>query len=186
MAVSPGRFTGYGWPVLTSTTGGPLPRLRKWWIPGTDRHIYLRDGSVGFVLVHMILWWHERLEDIDDGIWDEWGWADRDVRGSTVTSEHAGGVAADVNATKHPMGVAIDRTFTKLQILRMRTRLRLTYKNKIQWGGDFRSRPDGMHINPAPGVTLEEMERLARRLMNTPRGRRILAGNPGAKEVILS
>lgn len=185
MGTAPGRRTGYGWPVLTATTTGPLPRLRKWWIPGTDRHIFLRDGSTGFLLVHLALWFHERVEPIDEGIFDEWGWADRPVRGSTTTSEHAGGVAEDLNATKHPMGVPIANTFTRLQITRIRWRLRYVYRGVLEWGGDW-NRPDGMHFNLAPGKNLADAEKVARRLMGTKRGRRILDENHGARAVILS
>jgi hypothetical protein len=187
MSTQPGARTGYGWPVLTSTTTGPLPRLRKWWIPDTDRHIFLRDGSAGFVLVHLILWFHERIEDIDDGIWDEWGYAYRMVRGSTSSwSEHAAGTAADLNATRHPLGVPTTKTFSAWQILRIRWRLRRVYRGVIMWGGDYKNRPDAMHFEIAPGKTLADCERLARRLMRTKRGQRILEDNTGARAVILS
>ena len=90
-----------GFPVLaTNHTTGPLPRLRKWVIPGANRHVYLRDGSVGFLLVHFALWFHETISRLDQGVWDEWGWAVRNVRGSsTVISNHASGTAVDLNAT---------------------------------------------------------------------------------------
>lgn len=176
-----------GWPVLLDNrTDGPLPRLRKWVVPGANRHFYLRDGAAGFVLVHLLLWFHERVERLDslDPTWDDWGWAVRPVRGMTTGySNHAGGVAADANATRHPIGVPVERTFTKRQIVAIRRRLRL-FRGLVVWGGDWR-RPDGMHfeVSAAP---LSQVERLARRLMLTPRGRRILRANPGAKAVILS
>lgn len=175
-----------GWPVLDGDTDGPLPRLRKWIIPGTDRYFLLRDGSLGFVLAHVILWFHEKVERLDlaSDVWDEWGYALRPVRGQTTGySNHAGGVAADVNATRHPMGVAIERTFTAEQIRRIRRRLRL-YAGLVIWGGAW-SRPDGMHFEIAR-TTLRRVEVLARVLMKTRRGRRILAANPGAKRAILS
>src|SRR4051812_28143633 len=93
-----------GYPVIeTNRTTGSLPRLRKWIIPGTDRHVFLRDGSVGFVLVHLALWFHNTIERLDRGVWDEWGWAVRPVRGQTTGySNHAAGAAEDLNATLHP------------------------------------------------------------------------------------
>lgn len=173
-----------GWAVLTSTTTGPLPRLRKWFVPGTDRHFLLRDGAAGFLLMHVLLFFHERVERLDLGIWDEWGYAVRPVRGQTTGySNHAGAVAADANATRHPIGVPVDQTFTATQQRKIRWRLRL-YRGLIIWGGRW-SRPDGMHFELA-AVELAAVERLARLLMRTPRGRRILNANPGAEKVIKS
>jgi hypothetical protein len=175
-----------GWPVLDSRTTGPLPRLRKWILPGTDRHFLLRDGSLGFILAHVILWFHETVERLDlaEDVWDEWGYAVRPVRGQTSGySNHAGGVAADVNATRHPIGVDVARTFTAKQVALIRRRLRL-YRGLVTWGGAW-SRPDGMHFEISRS-TLGAAERLARVLMLTPRGRRILAANPGARAAITS
>lgn len=175
-----------GWPVLeTNRTTGPLPRLRKWVIPGADRHLYLRDGSAGFLIIHFALWWHEKLERLDLGVWDEWGWAVRPVRGQTGGySNHAGGVAADLNATRHPMGVPAGNTFTDSQIKKAKRRLRL-YRGLLIWGA-FWNRPDAMHVECANYSQFKKIEKRARRLARTPRGRRILAANPGAREVIFS
>lgn len=194
MAAVTGRFTGYGGQVLDGRFDGPQPHLRKFIVPGTGRTLNLRDGCMGFLIVHFVLWWHEVIHAINIGIWDEWGWADRLTRGSsTVTSEHAGGRAADVDATLHPRGVALARTFKAIQVARIRARL-LFYRVRrgarlvkaLSWGGDFHSTVDGMHIEIAPGATLEDCNKLAIRLMKTPRGKRILAANPGLREVILS
>lgn len=171
--------------IFDNRTTGPLPRLRKWVIPGTDRHLYLRDGSVGFLLIHFALWWHERIERLDfhDEQWDEWGWAVRPVRGRTTGySNHASATAADLNATRHPIGVPISRTFTKGQVRRIRRRIRW-FLGCLAWGGEWR-RPDGMHVEAVK--PLGACERVARVLANTPRGRRILKVNPGARAVIYS
>lgn len=96
-------YSQNGWKALDSTQSGPLPRLRKWVIPGTGRHLVLRDGSAGFVLIHFALWWHEKVEPLDGGVWDEWGWAARPIRGGTTTSNHASGTAMDLNATSIPL-----------------------------------------------------------------------------------
>jgi hypothetical protein len=180
-----------GWQVIESNdTTGPLPRLRKFVLPdvkgqdNTPRHFYLRDGSCGLVLMHVLLFFHEKVERLDVGIWDDWGWAVRPVRGQTSGySNHAGAVAADANATRHPLGVAIDRTFTASQVRRIRWRLKL-YRGLVIWGGNW-SRPDGMHFELAP-ANLSRVESLARFLMRTPRGKRILDANPGLKRVIQS
>jgi hypothetical protein len=174
-----------GWAVLESNrTEGELPRLRKWIIPGTGRHFYLRDGACGFVLAHMLLYFHEKVERLDLGTWDDWGWAVRPVRGQTSGySNHAGGVACDANATRHPLGVSIYKTFTDSQIRKIRRRLRL-YRGLVIWGGGW-TRPDGMHFELAD-TTLSRVERLAKAMMLTRRGQRILKANPGAKYVINS
>ena len=174
-----------GWQVLDHDTTGPAPRLRRWAIPGTGRHLILRDGSAGFVLVHLALWFHETIERLDLGVWDEWGWAPRPIRGSTTVSNHASGTAMDLNATRHPLGVPTASTFTTAQARRIRHRLRWLYQRRIRWGGDYTRRPDAMHFE-LHECTLRQAERLARRLMRTSRGRRVLAANPTAKEVILS
>lgn len=190
-----GKRTGYGGQVLDGRVGyGPFPRLRTFHIPGVHRTINLRDGSIGFVLIHFALWWHERIHPLDVGVWDEWGWAPRPVRGSTtVISEHAGGRAEDLDATLHPRGVPLLRTFKAVTIAKIRTRL-LFYRLRVGtkyvrilgWGGDYHRTVDGMHLEIAYGVPLSQVEALARRLMKTPRGKRVLAANPGLEKVILS
>lgn len=195
MSAEAGRFTGYGGQVLDGRFDGPFPRLRKFVIPGADRTINLRDGSMGFILVHFALWWHEVVHALNapGQVWDEWGWAPRLVRGSSsVISEHAGGRAADLDATLHPRGVSL-RTFKRWQVVKIHARL-LFYRvwvgkklaRVLSWGGDYQHTVDGMHIEIAPGVSIAMAERLAAFLMRTPRGKRILAANPGLREVILS
>ena len=180
-----------GWAVIQSgRTSGSLPRLRKFVLPdvkGQDnnpRHLYLRDGACGFVLMHNALWFHEEVERLDVGIWDEWGWAIRPVRGQTSGySNHAGGVACDLNATRHPLGVAPTRTFTDKQIRAIRHRMDF-YDDLIIWGGNW-SRPDGMHFEIAD-TTLKRIEHLAERLADSPRGKRVLDANKGLLRVIRS
>jgi hypothetical protein len=171
-----------GWPVIESTTATTGPRLRKWIIPGTGRHLYARDGSAGFLLALFALWFHEVIERLDGGIWDEWGWAFRPIRGGLETSNHASGTAVDLNATQHPLGAR--GTFRRLRDA-ARIRLRLAFmRDVIRWGGDFTGRADEMHFEI--DRPLARCENVAQRLTGTPRGRRILAANPGAKEVIYS
>lgn len=168
------------------------PRLRKWYFPaghGLTKHekwLYMRDGSIGFVLMHFFLWFHETIERIDtQRLWDEWGWAVRPIRGQTAGfSNHASGSAGDVNATVHPRGVSIWRTFKKWQILKIRLRMKL-FSGVLTWGGDW-STPDGMHAEITTGKSIRQVEKVARRLASTPRGKRILEANPGAKKVIFS
>lgn len=180
--VDPVATTANGWPVLfDNRTTGDLPRLRKWIVPDAGRHLYLRDGSVGFNLIHLALWFHERIERLDLGVWDDWGWAVRPIRGQTSGySNHAGGAAEDLNATRHPLGVPVAATFTDKQAAAIHRRLPL-YEGCVEWGGDW-SRPDGMHFEAARDLAAHE--RVARLLVETPRGRRVIAANPGALDVI--
>jgi len=176
-----------GWPVIFEADyDGPGPHLRKWWMPeghGLTKHekwFILRDGAIGFVLMHFMLWFHETIERLDiNRIWDEWGWAVRPVRGqSTGYSNHAGGAAADGNATMHPRGVAPSKTFSLLQIKRIRAWVATAkYMGVLTWGGDWRI-PDGMHAEISR-VPYNRVKRVARRLAKTTRGKRILAANPG-------
>lgn len=175
-----------GYPVLFSNrTSGDLPRLRKWVIPRTNRHLYLRDGSTGFLLAVNALWFHERIERLDNTTWDEWGWAVRPVRGQTSGySNHSSGTAEDLNATKHPRGVSTRSTFTAAQVERVHERLDGRMERTLRWGGDYHSTPDGMHFEI--DRSLSDCERVARKLIERPLGERVLAANPGAKAVILS
>lgn len=172
-----------GWLVLDSGTSGPPPRLRSWKIPDTERKILLRDGSAGFLLVHMASWFDERIEKLDTGQLDDWGWANRDIRGSSVISNHASGTAMDLNATKHPMGVSTRATFSLDQVERIHKRLRF-YDGCLRWGGDYENRPDAMHFEL--DKAMPAVQHKARDLSDSPRGKKILKANPGAKKLIFS
>lgn len=168
------------WPVLEQ--GSPL--LHKWIIPATGRHLILRNGSAGFLLADLALWFHQRVERLDLGVWDDWGWAYRPIRDALVLSNHASGTAMDLNATRHPLGAAVLRTFTEEQATAIRRRLYRRYRDAIRWGGDYTQRVDAMHFELVQDLAF--CERLARSLMDTPRGRQVLASNPGQRAVILS
>lgn len=167
-----------GWPALSSSSS----LLYTWSIPtkaGVVR-LRLRNGSAGFLLCHMLLWIADVIEPLVGAVLDDWGYADRLVRGSETTlSNHASGTAADANATRHPLG----RVGTWVQAARIRLRLKL-YAGAIRWGGDYHGRVDEMHFEI--NVPLAPVEKVARRLMKTPRGRKILAANPSQRAVILS
>ena len=173
-----------GWLVLDNDTTGPPPRLRKWTVPTTNRHLLLRDGSAGFLLVHMASWFDDAIEDLDrEATWDDWGWASRPIRGSSVVSNHASGTAMDLNATKHPLGVATRRTFSSAEMEKINDRLKF-YNGCIRWGGNYMSRPDAMHFEINKGMAA--VEQRARTLTAKPRGKSILEANPGARAVIFA
>ena len=127
-------------------TANDLSRTKVWTIPGTVRTVRLRFGSPGELLTLWAAWFHEEIEDIEVGVFDDWGYAERPIRGSSTTlSNHASGTALDLNATRHPLGVPTTRTFTDAQIRKIRARLR-DFDGCIRWGGDYTGRPDAMHF----------------------------------------
>ncbi|MFC0622805.1 M15 family metallopeptidase [Kribbella deserti] len=115
-------------------------------IPGTVRKIRLRKGDTGWLLRHFAAWFDKHIETIDhDGQLDDWGYAERPIRGSKKTlSNHASGTAIDLNAPEHPLGVW--NTFTSAQETKIRQQLKI-YEGCIRWGGDYKNgRPDEMHF----------------------------------------
>ena len=111
---------------------------------GNGRIVRLRKGDAGYLLKHLADWFDEYVEDIDKTA-DDWGYAERMVRGSTtVVSNHASGTAIDLNATRHPRGA--HGTFTPAQVAAIHQRLKL-YDGAIRWGGDYVTAPvDAMHF----------------------------------------
>lgn len=161
-----------GYRVITAT------ETAKWVLPfksGPYRHLLLHKGHLGFILTHFALWFHEVIEPLNVGVWDEWGYAWRDIiGGSTDISNHASGTAVDLNATLHPLG---QRGTFKMAWQYVKIRLRLLwFRNVVRWGGDYVYRADEMHFEINRGYTA--VRRLALRLQKTPRGKRILKVNP--------
>lgn len=173
-----------GWIALVP--GSTL--LYQWYVPGTQRHFLLRNGSAGFILCHFILWFHETIEKLNrkGEVWDDWAYAYRPVRNAQDLSNHASGTAVDLNATRHPLGKVGTFRYKirgKYASFRIRTRLRL-YNQCIRWGGMYDNRKDEMHFEI--DASLRVCESVAKRLMKTRRGKRILAANPEQAKVILS
>lgn len=169
-----------GYPVLSPDS----PKLHNWVIPSkTGRfEIVLRNGSAGFILAHYILWFSEVIEPVFGKVRDWWGYAVRPIRGQTTGySNHASGTAFDLNAPQHPLGKR--GTFKPWQYTKMRARL-LMYAGAIRLGIDYKNRPDEMHgeINRP----LAYCERIAKALLKTPRGKRLIKANPGQRAVIYS
>jgi len=123
-------------------------------VPGTK--IKLRcAAAVAPLLVTFAAEFHQHIEPIDVGTLDDWGYAFRNVRGSSdKLSNHSSGTAIDLNATKHPLGHA--GTFTPMQSVLLEA---LCKKYGLTWGEKWK-RPDGMHfeisLNPAKCAELIE------------------------------
>ena len=117
-------------------------------IPGTQVRVTVRNGPAGDLLLYAASRWDAEVEDIDNtrGGLDDWGYAERPIRGSTtVLSNHASGTAVDLNATRHPLGTAPRATFTAEQITAIR-RILVDCGGALRWGGDYQGRKDPMHL----------------------------------------
>lgn len=174
-------FSQNGWRVL-----GPDGRGSRVFVVPARSGVFrlrLRDGAAGFVLAHFALWFAECVEPVGVGVLDDWGFAYRPVRGFSVWSNHASGTAMDLNAVRHPLGVRGSFGGGRVRRLRGRLGLRL-YGGVVRWGGDFRGRADEMHFELCAGEG--RVGRVARGLLLTPRGRRLLRANPGLRAAVLS
>lgn len=130
-------------------------------VPNTDVKLTLRKDAPGQLLLEVASAFDRLVENIDNarGALDDWGYAERPIRGGTSLSNHASGTAADLDATKHPLGVPAVRNFSAAQITQMHAILAITrvpgFGQVVRWGGDYDnpafggqrgSRPDPMHI----------------------------------------
>lgn len=122
-------------------------------VPGTTRKLTVRKGPAGDLLLWVAAQFDEFVEDIEQGILDDWGYAERPIRGSTTTlSNHASGTAIDLNATAHPLGTDPHRNFSQQEIDRIHAILAKT-DGCVRWGGDYTGRQDGMHFEINNGVS---------------------------------
>lgn len=114
-------------------------------IPGTTRKVTVRKGAAGDLLLWVAGQFDKRVEDIEAGQLDDWGYAERTVRGGTDLSNHASGTAVDLNAPKHPLGTDPTANFTRAQIDEIHRILAQT-QGCVRWGGDYTGRKDPMHF----------------------------------------
>lgn len=156
-------LTENGWPV--NPAGHRNQR-----VPGTGVDLNVRDDPAGWVLLEFFGAWDRCVEDIDNigHPLDDWGYANRPIRGGTQNSNHSGAVAGDVNAPRHPLGIPAWRNFTGDQIDAIHWLLDVA-QGVIRWGGDYDnparggyagSRPDPMHSELAPGTSMADCERV--------------------------
>jgi hypothetical protein len=165
------------------------------------RTFWLRADAPGWLLWHFLDWFHHNVRPIDTGPVDDWSYAERPIRGSDdELSNHASGTAADVDATRWPLGVEPTAYLTYEEIRRVRAQL-LRYEGAIRWGGDYVGRKDPMHFEIDRDATfcarikatlredhddmpsLEEIDQLiTRRLQTEVIDRYVVgaAGQPGA------
>ncbi|WP_414936610.1 M15 family metallopeptidase [Amycolatopsis sp. cmx-11-51] len=148
-----------GWPV------DPARRART--IPGSSVRLTVADGPAGDVLMYVANQFDKRVEDIDlkssRGELDDWGYANRPIRGGTSTSNHASATAVDFNATRHPLGAR--NTFTPAQRAEIH-RILAEVDNVVRWGGDYTGRADEMHFEI--NATHARVAAVAARLSTNP------------------
>jgi hypothetical protein len=124
--------------------------IASYTIPRTQQMIALRKGDVSVILLDLLGWIHLNIEPLDVGVLDDWGYAERLVRGSTTDlSNHASGTAVDVNAVRHPL--AVHGTWSADQKRSIDARLRL-YEGCIRWGEEYSGRIDPMHFEVNRGA----------------------------------
>ena len=151
--------------VVLSQNGWPANNrllIIQWTIPGTARKVNLEMTDAGFLLCDFAAWFDKNVEDIEANQLDDWGYAERNVRGSaTDLSNHASGTALDLNAVKHPLGAV--NTFTVAQRNAIREKLK-EYEGVIRWGGDYVGRKDEMHfeINAVPSEVRRVADKIRR------------------------
>jgi len=130
-----GGVSQNGWPVN--------PPRHSRLIPGTNTKVVVADGPAGDVLLSVLSQVAKRVETPDGGKLDDWGYANRAVRGSTDTSNHASATAVDLNAVRHPLGKR--GTFTPQQVAEIH-KILAEHGNVVRWGGDYNGRVDEMHF----------------------------------------
>ena len=133
--------------MLTSYNGWPASKdqdeigVKSYLVPGTMRKLRCAS-AVAPLLIGFAAEFHSLIEPIDDGTYDDWGFAYRDVRGVPgKLSNHASGTAIDLNATRHLLGKVGTFDSAKVPMLRA-----LAHKYGLTWGGDYKNRKDEMHF----------------------------------------
>jgi hypothetical protein len=99
----------------------------------------------------------EYAATIAEGQTDDWSYLNRTVRGETFKSNHAFGLAVDINALQNPLGTAGN---IPIEVIRQ------WEAEGGAWGGEF-ARPDPMHFETH--LTPEELKERYKR-DGTPKG----------------
>lgn len=139
-------FSDNGWPGIEKREDTKVIN-----VPGTDLHLRVAPATA-WIFSRFTGKFHAEIESLTGGQLDDWGYAWRNVRGSsTRLSCHASGTAVDLNALMHPRGVK--GTYGKQKLGRLLALLQefadpLTGRPVIRWGGffTFPSIVDEMHF----------------------------------------
>lgn len=119
-------------------------------IPSSQVSLRVRQGPTGDLLILVAELFDKYVQDIDTAVGhmvpDDWGYAERPIRGSTTTlSNHSSGTAIDLNATRWSLGSNPSVNLNKTQIDKIHEIL-LTCDGVVRWGGDYTGRKDPMHF----------------------------------------
>jgi len=156
-----------GWDVIPAMSD---KRLRLFQIPGADRKMRLR-ADVGGYLVAFASEYHKNIAPIDKGTFDDWAWtAPRKGNASSKISDHCGGVAIDLNATKEGSQSKSNTWWVRHPVKARRMRRMLKRFRLLEWGGDYKNFYDPMHlVIKVPNIKAVRGE--MKRLGITPTGR---------------
>jgi hypothetical protein len=100
-------------------------------VPGTTRH-FSCASAVAPILINFAAEFHQTIEKIDVGTYDDWGYNFALIPNSKDYSNHCSGTALDIDATLHPWKKS--GTFKPLKLIQLRL---LVKKYGIRWGGDY-------------------------------------------------
>jgi len=138
-------------------------RLKLFPVPGAKRHLRLRR-DVGGYLVAFATEYDRKIRPIDKGVWDDWAWtAPRKGRASSRISDHCGGVAIDLNATKEGSQSKSNVWWKKHPVKALRMKRLLRKYKLLEWGGNYKNFYDPMHLvikTPNIALVKREMKRL--------------------------
>lgn len=148
--------TIHGWPVIKD---GNSPQLKLFTVPGTKRKMRLRR-DVGPYLVAFAAQYHAKIRPIDVGTFDDWAWSPyRQGNASSKISDHCGGVAIDLNATKEGSQSRYNRWWKTNPVKLWKMRRMLKRWRLLEWGGDYKNFYDPMHfVIDTPNVALVKAE----------------------------
>lgn len=159
-----------GWPASSDRNA---ISVKTFAVPGFPNvKLPVRDGCAP-LLLEMARWFFLNVEKpVVPGCW---GYAYRDVRGSTGLSNHASGTAIDLNAPHHPLG--------KRGTVPAGKRAAISQKAAslgLRWGGDYTGRVDEMHFEVvvSPGTAKNLVARLQAKPALRPTPTPTTAGHP--------
>jgi hypothetical protein len=123
-------------------------------VPGTQIWLTVHNGPAGDLLLEVASRFDRDVRDIDNarGALDDWGYAERPIRGGVELSNHASGTAIDLNATKWPLSSDPSVNLNSGQIMRVR-QIVAAAGGVVRWGGDYTGRKDPMHFEINDGRT---------------------------------
>jgi hypothetical protein len=147
-----------GWDVIPNMSD---ERLKLFTVPGTKRRMRLRK-DVGPYLIAFASEYHKLIRPIDVGTFDDWAWTlPRKGNASSKISDHCGGVAIDLNATKEGSQSKSNVWWVKHPLKALTMRKLLKKYKLLEWGGDWKNFYDPMHlVIKKPDVTAVKREML--------------------------